>query len=115
MIHQFFKALDEIIQVIDRVLDRVGRNLSENLVCREGEIQTLFQLRRVGETMLLGKVFDVLLGDELLEVGHAARSSFLCNHPSDRYLLFAFVQDDPDAAMIIMKTQRITARCGCRR
>ena len=86
--------------MIGRVLNRVGRNLSENLGCGERKIETLFKLRRVGETMLLGKVFDVLLGDELLKVGHAARSSFLCNHPSDRYLLFGFVQDDPDATMI---------------
>ena len=88
--------------MIDRVSNWVGRNLSENLGCGERKIETFFQLRRVGETMLLGKVLDVLLGDELLKVGHAARSSFLCNHASDFYLLLRFVQHDPKSTMFIM-------------
>ena len=86
--------------MIGRVLNRVGRNLSENLGCGERKIETFFKLRRVGETMLLSKVLDVLLGDKLFKVGHAARTSFLCNHPFNRYLLFGFVQDDLDATMI---------------
>ena len=88
--------------MIDRVLNWVGRNLSENLGCREGEIQALLQLRWVGETMLLGKVLDVLLGDEFLKVRQAARSSFSCNHASDFYLLLRFVQHDPKSTMFIM-------------
>ena len=88
--------------MIGRVSHRVGRNLSENLGCGERKIETFFKLRRVGETMLLSKVLDVLLGDELFKVGHAACTSFLCNHPSDRYLIFGFVQDDSDATMIAM-------------